>query len=94
MHFIRGRKSTPELQRTPNIASLRSGPEDTMRVLGVIVDKRLKWHAQIENTLIKAKRLEAALRRITAATWGTTVETARRLYISMIRPAVMYGSEV
>ena len=45
MHFTRGRKSTPESQRTPNIASLQSGPEDTMRVLGVIVDKRLKWHA-------------------------------------------------
>ena len=77
----------------PNIASLAGEPEQHMRILGVMVDRKLNWKAHVHNAVAKAARAEAAIRRITASTWGATLQKARHLYVAMARPAMMYGSE-
>jgi len=93
MHFTRKTRLSSEQNRMPGIASLTGLPEQSMRVLGVTIDKKLNWKAHIENAVIKAKRAEAAIRRITAATWGASLDRGRHLYIAMARPAMMYGCE-
>ena len=92
IHLTRRKLSTAERQRTPNIG-ITSPPEESIRILGVLIDQKLKWKEQIQAVIYKAKRMEGALRRITAATWGSPALAGRTIYKATIRSLIAYGCE-
>ena len=93
MHFTGNKRMSAEQRRMPNIQLLQGEPEQNMRVLGVTVDRKLNWRAHVNSAVAKVTRVEAAIRRITASTWGTSLRRSRQLYVAMARPAMMYGCE-
>ena len=82
-----------EQRRMPNIQLLQGELEQNMQVLRVIVDRKLNWRAHVNSAVAKVTRVEAAIRRITASLWGTSLRRSRQLYVAMARPAMMYGCE-
>ena len=40
------------------------------------------------------KRQTAALTRVTASVWGSTLQKAREVYTAVVRPAMVYGSTI
>ena len=54
--------------------------EPSIKVLGVILDSKLKWkdHEQVVKQKLATQML--ALQRTTASTWGATMLKARQVY--------------
>lgn len=79
---------------TINIANTTLSPKQDIRVLGVQLDTRLKWHAHVEEIEKKMTKQTLALAKITTSTWGATFTKARHVYTAVVRPAMTYGSLV
>lgn len=88
IHFSRRRKV--DLTAAVNIHGRMSQPEQSIRVLGVILDPKLKWVPHIQHTKAKAAKQMAALTRTTASTWGASFSRARQVYPAVIRPVLNY----
>jgi hypothetical protein len=93
IHFTRKHQS--ETSNTPVILpSATIHPSTSARILGVEVDNKLRWTAQIDKTRQKLVTQMYALTRTTASTWGATMIKARQLYIAIIRSAIGYASPI
>lgn len=68
--------------------------EATMRVLGVQVDTRLRWREHVKQAAQKGSMAFEAFSRITASTWVPSMKRSRLLHTAVVRPAVLYGSQV
>jgi len=55
--------------------------KDSIKYLGIIIDKRLNWNKHIENTISKATKLTFALSRISRNTWGQTSNQLKTIYL-------------
>jgi len=68
--------------------------ETTLRVLGVQVDTRLRWREHVQQAAQKGIMAFEALSRITSSTWGPSTKQSRLLYTAVVRPTMLYGSQV
>jgi len=69
-------------------------PEDSTKYLGVIIDRSLNWKAQQAYAVEKGAKWTAQIRRLTRPTWGITPKYAKRLYISVALPRILYAADV
>ena len=90
IHFTRRR--TADVTAKVNINGFNGEPVDSLRVLGVWVDRKLRWSAHIAQAAQKGLARYEALSRLVASTWGLTFERARLLYTVVVRPTVAYAS--
>lgn len=65
-------------------------PRDHVKVLGVIMDTRLKDKEDIARAASKGLEAAMELRRL----WGQSLATARQLFTSTVAPVVDYASNV
>jgi hypothetical protein len=65
-----------------------------MKYLGVILDQNLDWKAQRAHAVKKGTKWAAQIRRIARPSWGITPKYARRLYISVALPRILYAADV
>jgi hypothetical protein len=65
-------------------------PKDNVKILGVIMDARLKYKEHIARAASKSLEAAMELRRLR----GLSLATARQLFTAMVAPAVDYGSNV
>ena len=82
-------------ERTP--LTLLSGeiqPAPSTKYLGVMLDQHLNWKVQHAYAIEKGTKWAAQIRRIARPTWGITPKYARRLYISVALPRIMYGADL
>jgi len=63
-------------------------------VLGVQVDTGLRWREHAQQAAQKGNTAFEALSCINASTWGPSMKRSRLLYTAVVRPAILYGSEV
>ncbi|KAJ1309346.1 hypothetical protein OPQ81_006125 [Rhizoctonia solani] len=63
-------------------------------LLGVIMDQMLNWHKQCNKALAKGQKWAGQLNRLARMSFGTSVETARCLYLSIAVPHFMYAANV
>jgi hypothetical protein len=95
IHFTRKRRDHQgDLQSCIRIENHEIKAEQTVKILGVIVDSKLKWKEHIKRTAEKGQRAFEALSRITASTWGPSVQRARLVYSAVVRPTMLYGSQI
>jgi hypothetical protein len=96
MHFTRRRRhSSEDLANTIQINGTETELCATsLRILGVWVDPKLQWREQVKISAARGNGLFDALSRITASTWGPSMRRSRLLYTAVVRPAMMYGSQV
>lgn len=64
------------------------------KYLGVTLDKKLNWNSHLDKIIRKAKLSLWSCRRICGRTWGLTPKNIYWLYVTVIRPAIVYGSIV
>ena len=65
-------------------------PEPSVKVLGVILDSKLKWKDHEQAVKQKLATQMLALQRTTASTWGATMLKARQVYQAVVRLAMVY----
>ena len=82
-------------ERTPlTLPSGEINPAPSTKYLGVMLDQHLNWKAQHAYAIEKGTKWAAQIRRIARPTWGITPKYARRLYISVALPKIMYGADL
>jgi len=63
--------------------------------LGVYVDQHLNWNTQgnthIAHVVEKGSKWSSQLRREVAPSWGLTPKYARRMFVSMAIPKILYA---
>ncbi|KAI4518691.1 hypothetical protein K525DRAFT_154517, partial [Schizophyllum commune Loenen D] len=64
------------------------------KYLGVIIDRRLRWHEEIEHVVAKGSAATLAIARLARPTFGLPHKYARQLYISVVLPRMTYGCVV
>lgn len=69
-------------------------PSQSTKYLGILIDQHLNWKAQHAYTIEKGTKWTLQIRRITRPSWGITPKYARRLYIGVALPRILYGVDV
>lgn len=90
IHFTRARRHNTKAPI--QLGPIRLEPKDTVRILGVQIDRKLRWKPHLQIIENKAESLLVALSRIKASTWGGRVHRMKRIYQTMIRPALTFGA--
>ena len=92
IHFTR--KRTADVTAKVGITGFHGEPVESLRVLGVWVDSKLRWSTHIAQAAQKGLAQYEALSRLAASTWGLTFARARLLYTAVVRPTVAYASSI
>src|SRR5712675_1245637 len=81
--------------RSPLVLPQREVPTtESTKYLGIIFDQNLNWKAQHARAIGKGANWTSQIRRLTRSTWGITPKYARRLYISVAIPRILYAADV
>ena len=67
---------------------------NTIKYLGLTLDKHLNWQAHIKDKCLKAKRLLNATKHAVGMEWGLTPDRVMWIHKAIIRPQISYGSVV
>jgi ribonuclease HI len=76
------------------IANATVEPSNSAKYLGIYLDKHLNWKEQVANAVKKGTKWAAQIKRVVRPGWGLTLKHARRLYISVAMPRILYGVDV
>lgn len=92
VHFTRNqRKCTP----TPmHVAGQTVEAVDSAKYLGMILDRRLRFHEQVEAAVAKGTAATMAIARLTRPTLGLPHKHERQLYRAVVIPKVEYAAPV
>lgn len=69
-------------------------PTDSAKYLGIILDKELNWREQEVYVTGKGTTWSAQIRRAVRPSWGLTPKMARKLYVGVALPRILYGIDV
>jgi len=67
---------------------------DTMKYLGITLDKKLLWSTHIAEKVKKAKKLLNLMKSVVGRNWGLGPKQALWIYTAIVKPMVTYGSLV
>jgi ribonuclease HI len=84
------KKERPNLP-LPNITVT---PTKSTKYLGIIIDQHLDWKAQHAQAIEKGSKWASQIKRLARPSWGITPKYARRLYIGVALPRILYGADV
>ena len=88
-HSQSSKKRTP--LRLPQIVVQ---PTESTKYLGVVFDQNLNWKEQHACAVRKGTSWAMQIRRLARPTWGLSPGNARRLYISIAIPRIIYAIDV
>lgn len=63
------------------------------KILGVWIDRKLKWKKQVAEKIAKAKRIGNVIRRLGKGGRGMGVENLRTMYLGTARATMEYGAQ-
>ena len=69
-------------------------PTASTKYLGVYVDQHLSWNTHIAHAVKKGTNWSTQIRRVTAPTWGLTPKHARKMFISVAIPKILYAVDI
>jgi hypothetical protein len=69
-------------------------PQASTKYLGVILDQHLNWAPQRAYVTEKGANWTLQIKLIARPEWGVTPKYARRLYIGVVLPKILYRAEV
>jgi hypothetical protein len=67
-------------------------PKAHIRILGLQIDTKLKWGPHLKNIEGKMAKQTLALSRLSASTWGTTLQKTKLIYTAVMRPSITYAA--
>jgi ribonuclease HI/exonuclease III len=65
---------------------------DEYKFLGVVIDKNLRFKKHADKTRKKAKKRVNILKCMSGKSWGQSLETQRKLYLTYVRSTIEYAS--
>ena len=77
-----------------NLEGVAKEPQQAIRILGVLLDSKLRWGPHIKCTVERATQQSRALTAITGSTWEASFDRARLIYNAVVRPVITYGVTV
>jgi Reverse transcriptase (RNA-dependent DNA polymerase) len=92
IHFTRRRNA--DVQAVVRIEGFNGEPVNSLRVLGVWVDRKLKWTAHVQEATRKGAAQFEAMSRVVSSTWGPSFNKSRLLYTAVVRPTMTYGCKI
>src|SRR5579859_2810167 len=92
IHFTRNNRH--DINATIQLNDTTISPLEGARYLGVVFDKKLKFHTHIDQAVKKGTKFALALSSIARITWGTPFKYVRRLYTAVIKPRIQYGAAI
>ena len=93
IHFSRKTKKF-NMQASVQIVAIEKTPSQSVRILGMWVDPKLKQTKHQKEVQIKATAQVGALARITASTQGASFIRARQVYTAAVRLALAYVAAI
>ena len=69
-------------------------PKRSAKYLGIILDKHLSWSLQYAHVVEKGTEWTSQIKRIARPGWGITPKYARKLFIGVVLPKILYGADV
>ena len=69
-------------------------PKNSVKWLGVCLDRKLNYKKHIETRIASANRSFFAIQNLMKSEWGLNPTACRQLYLSCIIPISDYGSEI
>lgn len=75
-------------------SNMTLGTVDEVKILGVVVDKHLKFTRHIEHVVKKATKVLHAVYKIVSPKWGCSPEVCRQIYLGAVEPLILYGCSV
>ena len=82
-------------QRPPLVLpGITIGPTLSAKYLGITPDQNLNCGPQLAQVRGKGSTWTTQIRRLTRPTWGLTPRGARKLYVSVALPRILYGLDV
>jgi hypothetical protein len=76
------------------LPSITVEPTQNTKYLGIILDQHLNWAPQLAQVRGKGSKWTAQIKRLTRPMWGLTLKGARKLYVSIALPCIMYGIDI
>ncbi|XP_052758288.1 uncharacterized protein LOC128202344 [Galleria mellonella] len=67
---------------------------DYIKILGIKIDRRLKFTHHVNHIINKAKKLFSKLIIFTRPTWGICSENIKIIYNQVIQPIICYGASI
>ena len=67
---------------------------DSIKYLGVIIDKKLSWHKHLTELNIKINKIQSKIASIAHNLWGISTDVTESIYQGAIEPAILYGVDV
>ncbi len=80
------------MRASVDLGSATAKPKANIRVLGLQIDGKLRWEPHIKEVKAKMESQCRALSMTAASTWGATLNKARQVYSSVVRPAMTYAA--
>ena len=65
-----------------------------MKYLGVMLDQHLNLAPQVAQACGKGSKWSSQIRRLAKPTWGLSSRRARKLYVSVALPWILYGVDI
>ena len=69
-------------------------PTQSAKYLGIVLDQNLKWTQQLASVRGKGSKWAVQIKRLTRPTWGLTPNGARKLFVGVALPRILYGIDV
>ena len=69
-------------------------PTKSTKYLGIMLDQNLNWKEQTAYVQEKGSKWAAQIRRAARPSWGLTPKAARRVYVGVAIPRILYGIDV
>ena len=69
-------------------------PTASTKYLGIYFDQHLDWNTQRNYAVEKGTKWTAQIQRATAPSWGLTPANARRIYIGVAIPRILYAIDI
>ncbi|RKF79932.1 hypothetical protein GcM3_050028 [Golovinomyces cichoracearum] len=76
-----------------NTQGLKVRPKAEIKVLGIIVDRKLRWGPQIKHAASKGETAFNAMSRINSFVWGLSLRKSRLIFSAVVRPKMLFGSQ-
>jgi hypothetical protein len=86
--------SNSEPRPTLTLPNIMIMPTKSTKYLGVILDQGLNWKEQTAYIVGKGSTWSTQIRRVVRPSWGLTPRAARRIYIGVALPCILYRIDI
>ena len=69
-------------------------PSPNAKYLGIILDQHLNWGPQLAQVCSKGTKWVSQIRRLARPSWGLTPKAAKKLFVSVVLPQILYGIDI